>query len=637
MLDNIATIIIISLIFILFFFYLLRERALTKSYLKQLKTYQKFSEKLSSETLDCSVVNDSREKLIMRYFIVNQEGLATKDKYGQYSLTTPVAAILPEQPTSPHRFIPALLTSVGVLGTFYGISIGLMGLSIENADSKALMSSAFSLIGGMETAFYTSLAGMACSILFMIFLSWYLHKRSSQHKKIKDLFSQHCIELSPITLLQNLTSHSQDDLVEKQLRAFGAITESNRRTSQVVTSFQDVINDLSSDKLSQSLAAAVKEAIKEEVVPPLDALPQIIQELKEIKQDQGELIINAIQKEIVAPVLMEMTQVSESLKSSTSTNQVLTVKLSQLAVVLESTTMSLNEFQRDTLDKLTDFATDLKDILNQFKVDTNSVLKDVAHEINQALASAIEGMKSQREAFESSTASATLAFNEQNKSLKNIGDEASRVMIEAGINLNTGLGEIDEKVKSMSLVVQSELESFRLEYQGNLKEFFSQQEILLDETLGQQRDGLVEVVSKYKAAFMQENELRESQYEAIAKQSERLQEGVLLVEQLVSAVGLNKAASFDQLQDVARSTATQVSALKREYAQASQKFSDMTEQLPKAMGEYFDTAEKSHEEFFQSFDDAAAKVHGRLAEAANLLVTAMQTLQIQNQNALEEV
>ena len=54
-----------------------------------------------------------------------------------------------------------LLTSLGILGTFVGIVIGLMNFNPEEIDGSIA-----SLLAGLETAFITSLVGMAAAILY---------------------------------------------------------------------------------------------------------------------------------------------------------------------------------------------------------------------------------------------------------------------------------------------------------------------------------------------------------------------------------------------------------------------------------------------------------------------------------------
>lgn len=60
--------------------------------------------------------------------------------------------------------IPSLLTSLGILGTFIGLMRGLGGLDVS--DAAQTMESIPEMIGGMTFAFTTSIAGIACSLVF---------------------------------------------------------------------------------------------------------------------------------------------------------------------------------------------------------------------------------------------------------------------------------------------------------------------------------------------------------------------------------------------------------------------------------------------------------------------------------------
>ena len=62
------------------------------------------------------------------------------------------------------ELIPNLLTSLGILGTFMGLSRGLSSLNF--ADSAQLIQGIPDLLGGMRFAFGTSVAGISCSLVF---------------------------------------------------------------------------------------------------------------------------------------------------------------------------------------------------------------------------------------------------------------------------------------------------------------------------------------------------------------------------------------------------------------------------------------------------------------------------------------
>ena len=62
------------------------------------------------------------------------------------------------------ELIPNLLTSLGILGTFMGLSRGLSSLNF--ADAGQLISGIPNLLSGMRFAFGTSVAGISCSLIF---------------------------------------------------------------------------------------------------------------------------------------------------------------------------------------------------------------------------------------------------------------------------------------------------------------------------------------------------------------------------------------------------------------------------------------------------------------------------------------
>ena len=257
-----------------------------------------------------------------------------------------------------------------------------------------------------------------------------------------------------------------------------------------------------------------------------------------------------------------------------------------------------------------------------------STFESVRTSIDETMETAVAGMEAQRTAFEGSTARAATAFEAQNDTLKSVGEKASELMEDAKQNLLQGLGAIDEKIKSMSSTVQHELEAFRNEYQTNLEAFFRQQEDMLEETLGKQRDGLVTVVGKFKETFEQENAARAKQLQEIVEINQSLSESADRVKELVKVVGLTESAIFDQLESAARSVSAQTGKLQTSYEQAQKSFSELTENLPKAMDSYFTKANDHSDKFFENFDDAAAKVHNELVKAAHALVLAMQQINL---------
>ncbi|MCR4708250.1 MAG: MotA/TolQ/ExbB proton channel family protein [Clostridiales bacterium] len=63
---------------------------------------------------------------------------------------------------------PGILTSLGILGTFLGLVRGLYGLRLDAADTENLLAAMQQLIGGMSTAFMTSIVGVSASLVFSL-------------------------------------------------------------------------------------------------------------------------------------------------------------------------------------------------------------------------------------------------------------------------------------------------------------------------------------------------------------------------------------------------------------------------------------------------------------------------------------
>ncbi|MCG9777579.1 gp58-like family protein [Photobacterium damselae] len=211
-------------------------------------------------------------------------------------------------------------------------------------------------------------------------------------------------------------------------------------------------------------------------------------------------------------------------------------------------------------------------------------------------------------------------FQEQAEAIKLVGNEASSVMQSAKSELQQGLGDIDSKVKSMSETVQHELEAFRLQYQENLTRYFEQQNDLLEDSLSKQRNGLNDVVDNFRNVFESEYKARHNLLQELTAQYEKLEASAGTLERVAKAIGLNEASKMAELQDAAHTMSREIALLKKEYAKASATFTDITENLPKAMDEYFTRANESFETFFNDFDQSASTIHNKLSQAAGYLI-----------------
>ena len=108
---------------------------------------------------------------------------------------------------------PGILTSLGILGTFLGLVTGLSGLSLSAADTTALLSAMEQLIGGMSTAFLTSIAGVVASLLFNLLNNHYTSKCEQAIARFCDVFGLYAMpkpvsqETAMLSLAQEQTAY----------------------------------------------------------------------------------------------------------------------------------------------------------------------------------------------------------------------------------------------------------------------------------------------------------------------------------------------------------------------------------------------------------------------------------------------
>ena len=136
---------------------------------------------------------------------------------------------------------PMLLTSIGILGTFIGISIGLTYFDPNNIDGSIA-----SLLNGMKTAFFTSLAGMALSIIFKILQPFV--KKADGTEITEDVTFEELIN----------TIHTQNESLKSLVSTIGG--ESDTSILSQMKMLRTEIND--SNKITQKIIVDINESLK---------------------------------------------------------------------------------------------------------------------------------------------------------------------------------------------------------------------------------------------------------------------------------------------------------------------------------------------------------------------------------------
>ena len=620
-------------------FYWIRSRSKLQASQSKIRELEKFS-KQAMEAQD-SQYRIPRNSNNFRWFTHHLGGewienyFCAKLEHGDFVLLQYPAALSRSAASSPFRFIPGILIAIGVLGTFYGIQEGLTELSLADigGDSQQLLSSSVKLLEGMKTAFSTSLMGLSCSSLltFVLFLSQVVRR---QH------ISQLRHRLDRIAFLE-----SPEHLLSK------LNLDSNAEAAVSLKEAAENIRELS----PQAIGSAVGESMR-----PIftDINSSLLALREEISKDREELLNTLIQEQrtqLIQPILEELNRTSNLTETTSRLIQETSQAINGLTDELAGVTRSLSgaietiqEFQQQTLTELNQFAKNLQTILSDFQTGTRDVMEEISDQITQGVDASIKAMEGQKEAFEESAKQAASTFVEireqletalttqgqeqrrllsdftetmeqtvsnQAQLLSETGDQAKSVMEQASSNLTDTLGNIDETLQNTRITVQEELEQFRQQYQEALMHFFEDQDKILEETLGKQRDGLIQMLDKTDAVFVQEYERRKELGEQVDGQIQQ-------VTHFVSSVGLTSGERLAQLQEITQSLGGEADKIDQSYANLIQRLNQALDQSNRHLEQELRQSRESSIQFFQAADSATAEVSKRLLTAANYLVSA---------------
>lgn len=231
------------------------------------KSIQKLQECLNSKD-DCIQVTKEEINIIKwlaQHFKGKSKSLAFKPEQRRnldFILLVYPSSLSKPVPRSPVHFAPALLTTIGILGTFSGIFLGLQEIDLGNiGETQQLISASQNLLAGMKTAFVTSLFGMGAAIFFILYLSWGERRRIKIRNDLRKKLSDIAFLESSNSLLSSLD---------------------NGGNIEVAKTLQTVANNLSGLN-----ADTIANAIKSAIASPQSPLVLELKQLRELQESQG--------------------------------------------------------------------------------------------------------------------------------------------------------------------------------------------------------------------------------------------------------------------------------------------------------------------------------------------------------------
>lgn len=402
----------------------------------------------------------------------------------------------------PRHFIdsiPTLLTSIGILGTFFGIVLAL--LAFDDSDIKSHIND---IISGMKTAFITSVTGLLLSIILKIWAS--IHQDKSENLDLDQVdasnilkFIEHHLTEQTNTqkktaviheeLLQALTTHHE--YVKQNNQQFAAnLWDKLEKTAQILTksATEEVI--LALNQLIKDFNHQLTEQFGENFKQLNHAVFELIQWQENYKQQLEQMQVQyQNHTNAVAATQQAIDNIHDNLSHIAHHAQSIPDSMERLAVAIE-----LSHTQIDTLyDHLAAFA-DMKDkavaalpslseqidTMLQGMDDASQKLTEQFHQIHQAI-------KAQPSIMQSTT-----------QELKNTLERlVGQLEIDIKNITEKHAGSIKEQMNQLSNIAAQTLEDISDSIEGQINNFNTAEAKKIESDLQQMGSALISMTSQF--------------------------------------------------------------------------------------------------------------------------------------------
>lgn len=479
------------------------------------------------------------------------------------------------------------LVSLGLFGTFFGLSYGLQesipyidksdpdhielvaevskAESQEDGEALAMQVGMSNLLGGAKTAFSKSVAGIGLGLSYM--LLWRLGQAA--HRKRLEEIGEHVDRFHLYVSSEDLLRESMAELAQEvrglreaqpdgaALASAGAQLASGAASLSAVAErlggVSDVLGEFRAETIAREVAAGVRGAVEERLAPTMERISDGLQHLHDMKREQDEAVarqlralVESLREDALLPIAREVAATNEQTRGVTLVVRELggTVAESSAAVhaataQMSELTINLSAFQKDALGQLNEFADKLG-----------------------------ESMERQRAAFEASAASATRSFAAQTTALTAAGDVASDAIRRAGTEASETLVTV---------------------------------RTTFGDALRGQQEALQRVLSELEGSFQRDLAERKK-FESVTT------EAIVKVQKLLLATAVTDTELRQVTIEAANTLGRALGGTEQQIAANSAALAELREGLR----DYLRTAHDAHREFLKTEDAHLAEVLGKL-------------------------
>ena len=250
------------------------------------------------------------------------------------------------------EYFPTFISTLGVLGTFFGITMGLMAFDTTDLDKSIP-----GLLDGLKTAFFTSLAGMIGSMILSAFIGRRQDEKEGGISDINQAAGTICQAVKQMSDLNKSTIEklaSQMEEQEKDRKAFystmGSVMESVKKTQASISESLLSINKSQSAVESEMHSVVINQRSQNEVL--FEATGSMINSIGRLEENSTTQTshLAATQKSIVeiAEFTHHIPDLVDLVEGTVGTQEEINTQVQKLKNILDGEVLQIEESMNKT-------------------------------------------------------------------------------------------------------------------------------------------------------------------------------------------------------------------------------------------------------------------------------------------------
>jgi len=407
------------------------------------------------------------------------------------------------------EMVPDILTSLGILGTFVGLVLGLRGFNPTTYE--AMSSSVSSLIDGIKVAFVTSIYGISLSMAYNYWLRGSLSGVSESLDRFLDTYYTCAVPPTDATAMNHVIANQNaqtrlmqqmsEDLAQQVAQSLEShITPLIQHLDDTMDHFSETVT-LQQTQLLENISQRVARSMKQEFFSEFLEMRSVMKELNEVQKSHVRFMQSAGQQ-YQADFLDGEQRMSSAMRSASET--------------VEKCVAAMNAQEEQLASFISDMSSSMKDMAhsNEIALQMTEEMASLG-EMNNKISDKMMELCEANERYTKSLALVQANNSDLSEGLSVMNDANIRMTEKIAKMNDLTADTLQESVKAQSDYVKNAseyLESIRTQQETLTSEVKTQQENLRSFT-----DYMTQVLSRMKT-------LTDSSNLAMKEVSDRLAE-----------------------------------------------------------------------------------------------------------------